>query len=194
MNSTTLLALAGIGGTLFGAVVGAAGTLGSARITSRAQTGAEEQRARRQAYSACATAFLARRDAVAALLDVFRSDDFDAAAVRARLQEVDEQRDAVARAVGAVAIEGPHDVAHGAEWAAKTLELLAGRLRDWTAEVAGGRDRDDLLRSQLQFAVRYQADTERMIDRFTAVCRRVLHPAESDGIPRGRLRRLLRRY
>ncbi|MFI6663063.1 hypothetical protein ACIBL8_47175 [Streptomyces sp. NPDC050523] len=53
MDSTTLLGLAGIGGTLLGAVAGAAGTLGSARITSRAQTDTEEQKARRQAYSAC---------------------------------------------------------------------------------------------------------------------------------------------
>ncbi|MFI1168531.1 hypothetical protein ACH4UM_34375 [Streptomyces sp. NPDC020801] len=118
-----------------------------ARITSRAQTTTEEQKARRQAYSACATALLARRDAAAAFLDVFKGDDFDQAAVQAMLREVDEQRDPVARAVGAVAIEGPSDVTSRAEFAAKAIELLSGRIRDWTADVAGGRDRDELLRS-----------------------------------------------
>uniref|UniRef100_A0AAU1UPG3 Uncharacterized protein n=1 Tax=Streptomyces sp. NBC_00119 TaxID=2975659 RepID=A0AAU1UPG3_9ACTN len=40
---------------------------------------------------------------------------------------------AVARAVGSVAIEGPYDVAHDAEF--------AGRIHDWAAEVADGRPR-----------------------------------------------------
>ncbi|MEW2302158.1 hypothetical protein AB0958_19630 [Streptomyces sp. NPDC006655] len=190
MDSTTLLGLAGIGGTLLGAVVGAAGTLGSARITSRTQTNTEEQKARRQAYSACATTLLARRDAAAALLDVFKGDDFDQAAVQARLQEVEGQRDAVARAVGAVAVEGPYDVANDAEYAAKAIELLSGRIRDWAAEVADGRDRDELLQSQLQFAHRDQADMEQMLDTFTAGCRKVLRPTERDRPTR---RRLLRR-
>ncbi|GGN56042.1 hypothetical protein GCM10011579_016690 [Streptomyces albiflavescens] len=190
VDSTTLLGLAGISGTLLGAVVGAAGTLGSARITSRAQTNTEEQKARRQAYSACATALLARRDAADALLDMFKGDDFDQAAVQARLQEVDEQRDAVARAVGAVAIEGPYDIANSAEFAAKAIELLSGRIRDWTAEVAGGRDRDELLQSQLQFALRDQGDMERMLDNFTAGCRKILRPTERDRpTRRGLLRR-----
>ncbi|MFE4861453.1 restriction endonuclease [Streptomyces sp. NPDC056670] len=67
MDSTTLLGLAGIGGTPLGAAAGAAGVLGAARISSRAQAHTEEQKARRQAYSVCATVLLARRDAIAAL-------------------------------------------------------------------------------------------------------------------------------
>ncbi|MEV0906304.1 hypothetical protein [Streptomyces hokutonensis] len=190
MDSTTLLGLAGIGGTLLGAVVGAAGTLGSARITSRAQATMDEQNARRQAYGACATALLARRDATAALLDLFKNDDFDQAAMQARLQEVDEQRDSVARAVGAVTIKGPYRVAHDAGLAAKAIELLSGRIRDWAGEVSGGRDRDELLGSQLQFAFRDQGDMEEMLDTFTAGCRKVLRPSESDRpARRGLLRR-----
>ncbi|MFM9625110.1 hypothetical protein ACKI14_45220 [Streptomyces turgidiscabies] len=190
MDSTTLLGLAGIGGTLLGTVAGAAGTLGAARITSRGQANTEEQKARRQAYSACATALLARRDAAAALLDAFKGDDFDQAAVQTRLQEVEGQRDAVARAVGAVAIEGPYNVANAAEHAAKDIEFLSGRIRDWAAEVADGRDRDELLRTQLQYALRDQADMEQMLDNFTARCRKVLRPAERDRpAGRGLLRR-----
>ncbi|MFE2970548.1 hypothetical protein ACFXKC_44410 [Streptomyces sp. NPDC059340] len=111
MDSTTLLGVVGVGGTLLGTVVGAVGTLGAARITSRTQAAGEEQKARREAYSACATACQVRRDAVAALLDAFDSDGFDMGSVRARIQSIDEQREAVAKAVGAVMIEGPRDVA-----------------------------------------------------------------------------------
>jgi hypothetical protein len=113
-------------------------------------------------------------------LDLFKGDDFDQAAVQRQLQEVDGQRDAVARALGAIAIEGPYDVAHDAQLAAKAIELLSGRIRDWVAEVAGGRDRDALLQSQLQFAFRDQGDMEQMLDNFAAGCRRVLRPTERD--------------
>lgn len=107
MDSTTSLALAGIGGTLFGTAVGAGGTLGAARVTSRGQADLEEQKARLQAYSACATALLARRDAAVALLETFPEDVFDQAAAQVQSQNLDEQRAVVARAVGAVAVEGP---------------------------------------------------------------------------------------
>ena len=93
MDSTTLLGLAGIGGTLLGTAIGAGGTLGSARVTSRGQADVEEQKARRQAYSTCATALLARRDAAVALLEAFPEDSFDPIAVQALLQHLDAQRD-----------------------------------------------------------------------------------------------------
>lgn len=189
VDSTTWLALAGIGGTLLGTVVGAFGTLGSAWITSRAQTGVQEQKARRQAYNACATALLVRRDAVDALLEVWRGDDFDQAVVQARTQDIDEQRAEVARAVGAVVVEGPYEAAHRAEFAARAIEILFSRVRDWAAEVADGRDREELLRSQLEFALRDQREAEQMVDRFAEGCRRVLRPDESERPRRGRLRR-----
>jgi hypothetical protein len=100
MDSTTLLGLAGIVGTLLGTAVGAGGTFGAARVTSRGQADVEEQKARRQAYGACATVLLARRDAAAALLEAFREDSFDPAAGQTLLQNLDAQRDGVARAVG----------------------------------------------------------------------------------------------
>ncbi len=83
MDSTTLLSLAGIGGTLLGTLLGAGGTLGAARVTNRGQASVEEQKARRQVYSACATALLARRDAADALLETFLADSFDSAAAQA---------------------------------------------------------------------------------------------------------------
>src|ERR1700722_8112132 len=107
VDSTTLLGLVGIAGTLLGTAIGARGATSAARVTSRGQAEVEEQRARRQAYAACSTALLARRDAAVALLNAFRDDDFDLAAAQARIQDLDDQRAIVARAVGAVVVEGP---------------------------------------------------------------------------------------
>jgi hypothetical protein len=191
MDSATLLGLAGIGGTLLGTVFGVGGTLGSARVTSRGQAGLEEQKARRQTYSACATALLARRDATVALLESFREDSFNSASAQVLLQNLDEHRDDVARAVGAVAIEGPERVADTAEYAAQSIEQLVGRLRDWFASVAGGEDREALIRSQLRYALDDQHTVGEDVGRFTAACREVLHPAESRQ-PKRRRRRLPR--
>lgn len=192
MDPATLLGLAGIGGTLLGAAVGAGGTLGSARVTSRGQADVEEQKARRQVYSACATALLARRDAAVALLETFPEDSFDPAAVQVLLQSLDEQRDGVARAIGAVAVEGPERVAGSAEYAGHCIEQLASRLRDWLASIASGEDRETLIRSQLRYARDDQLIVGEDVDRFTAACRDVLHPAESRRPIRKR-RRLPRR-
>jgi len=193
MDSTTLLGLVGIGGTLLGAAVGAGGTLGAARVTSRGQTDVEEQKARRQTYSVCATALLARRDAAVALLETFPEDSFDPAAAQAMLQNLDEQRDGVARAVGAVAVEGPDAVADSAEYAAVVIEALAGRLRDWVASVVSGEDREELVQSQLRYGRDDQLTVQQQVDGFTAECRKVLHPAESRRPTSRRLRLRLRR-
>jgi hypothetical protein len=71
------------------------------------------------------------------------------------------------------------------------VEELAGRLRDWVASVAGGDDREELVRSQGRFGRDDQREAEQMIDGFAADCRKVLHPAEVERRPRRR--RLLRR-
>jgi len=190
MDSATLLGLAGIGGTLLGTAVGAGGTLGAARVTSRGQADVEDQKARRQTYGACATVLLARRDAAIALLETFPEDSFDPGAVQTLLRNLDEQRDGVARAVGAVAVEGPDAVAQSAEYAARAIEVLAGRLRDWVASVVGGADREELVRSQMRYARDDQREVQHEVDDFTGECRKVLHPAESG---RPRRRRLPRR-
>jgi hypothetical protein len=56
VDSTTLLGLVGIAGTLLGTAIGARGATSAARVTSRGQAEVEDQRARRQAYAACSTA------------------------------------------------------------------------------------------------------------------------------------------
>jgi hypothetical protein len=180
MDSTTLLGLAGIGGTLLGTAVGAGGTLGAARVTSRGQANLEEQKARRQAYSACSTALLARQDAAIALLESFLEDAFDQAAVQMQLQQVDALRDVAARAVGAVAVEGPYAVAQSAGYAARAIEVLATRLRDWVTSVDDGRDRNELVQSQMRYGREDQLQVQRDVDDFTAECRKVLHPTESE--------------
>jgi hypothetical protein len=194
VDSTTLLGLVGIAGTLLGTAVGAGGVLGAARVTSRGQAEVEEQRARRQEYGACSTALLARRDSTVALLDAFFGDDLGQPLAQARMQELDDQRATVARAVGAVAVEGPYAVATSAEYAAHAIEHLAGRLRDWVASVAGGEDRRELVQSQGQFARDDELQVAEAVATFTGECRKVLHPAEVEGFPwRPRRRRLMRR-
>jgi hypothetical protein len=188
VDSTTLLGLVGIGGTLFGAAVGAGGTLGAARVTSRGHADVEEQKARRQVYSACATALLARRDAAVALLDAFPEDAFDPVVARSLLNNLDEQREDVARAVGAVAIEGPDAVAYSAEYAAYAIEQLASRLRDWLASIVGGEEREALVQSQLRYGREDQRTVSQDVDNFTTECRKVLHPAESGRSARRRQR------
>src|SRR6185437_10533910 len=112
------------------------------------------------------------------LLEAFIEDSFDPAAAHVLMQKLDEQRDGVARAVGAVAVEGPEEVSFSAENAADSVEELAGRLRDWLASVAGGRDRAALIQSQLRYARDDQRTVGEGVDRFTARCREVLHPSE----------------
>ena len=102
------------------------------------------------------------------------------AAAQALLPNLDKQRDGVARAVGAVAVEGPYAVARNAEDAAYAIEALAGRLRNWVADIAGGRDREDLVQSQMRYAREDQSTMQQGVDDFTAECRKVLHPAEAD--------------
>jgi hypothetical protein len=127
------------------------------------------------------------------LLDDFFEDDFDLTVAQDRMRELDEQRDAVARAVGAAAVEGPDSVMSSAEVAASAIEHLASRLRDWVASVVTGRDeRSELVRDQRQYAREDQLEVAGLVDDFTAACRKVLHPAEIDR-PRLRHRRLLRR-
>jgi hypothetical protein len=189
VDSTTLLGVVGIAGTLLGAVAGAGGVLGAARVTSRGQAEVEEQRARRQAYAACSTALLARRDAAAALRGAFFEDGLSQPRAQARMTDLDDQRAIVARTVGAVAVEGPNEVASGAEHAAHAIEQLAGRLRDWVALVAGGEDRLSLAQSQGQYAHEDEHQAAEAVASFTAECRKVLHPAEVEGFPWRRRRR-----
>jgi hypothetical protein len=195
VDSTTLLGLAGIAGTLLGTAIGARGATSAARVTSRGQAEVEEQRARRQVYAACSTTLLDRRDAASALLNAFFGDDLSQLAARDRMADLDDQRAIVARAVGAVVVEGPIAVAAGAEYAAQAIEQLAGRLRSWVASVADGEDRLELARDQGEFAHEDERLAAEMVDAFTAECRKVLHPAEVERFPwqRPRRWRLLRR-
>jgi hypothetical protein len=179
MDATTWLGLAGIAGTLLGAALGADGTLGAAWVSDRGQVSVKEQKARRQAYGACATVLLARRNAADTLLETFLQDSLDPAETRVLLEKLDLQGDSVARAVGVVAVEGPSVVADRAENAAYATEELAGRLRDWLTSITGGDDREELIHSQRPFARDDQRTMQRDIDSFTEECRRVLHPGET---------------
>jgi hypothetical protein len=187
VNSTTLLALAGIGGTLLATVIGTAGSLGQTSMARRADAAAEDQKARRTAYAACATVLMARRDSVSALRELFLAEDPDLAAANLLAAESTSLRPDVARAVAAVMVEGPEAVAHWAELAAHEVESAVGRYRNWLTDVAGGQDLDELRLSQMQFATEDHASMELAMARFLGQCRKTLHPGNPGAVPvRGR--------
>ena len=193
MKSETLLALAGIGATTFTAALGLIGTTRQAKITSRSAAAADDQKARRQAYGACATALMARRNAVTALGQLFLEDDLDHAAAGRLLAETESLRSDAARAVGAVMIEGPEDVARNAERASDAIEHAADRYKSWITQVAGGRLLTELCADQMQYAGQDQADIEHWIDGYAELCRRALHPGSRARLSwPGRVRARLR--
>lgn len=194
VNSETLLGLAGIGGTLMAAALGSASSLRQASIARQAAADGEDQKARRQVYGACATVLLARRDAVTALRKLFLAAAFDQAAATPLLAEIEALRADVARAVGAVMVEGPEGVARKAHLGGQAVEELARLYRGWAAEVAEGRTLRQLITAELDYANEEELEAARWVDEFAEECRKVLHPDEKDRLPlRYRLRSRLRR-
>lgn len=191
MKTETLLALAGIGATTFTAALALIGAVRQATISSRSAAVAEDQKSRRQAYGACATALTARRNAVTALHQLFLEDELDQAAASRLLDEIEALRADVARAVGSVAIEGPEVVAHRADMSGRMINYAADRYREWTAQVAGGRTLNDLIMDQMQYANDTDIEMDVWVEKYLSSCRDVLHP--DDRRTGSRLRRLLRR-
>jgi len=184
MDSTTLLGLAGIGGTLVGAFLGAWGAVGAARVTSRGQADLEEQKTRREAYYTCATSLLAYQDAAAAIQESIGEAAFDLAKAQAALKRLDHLRGSVARALGAVYAEGPYTLARSAELAAASVDKLAGWLREIVSLVADGRDRFELTgkESEVRFVVNTSSEMRGRMDAFAEECRKNLHSGKRSGL------------
>lgn len=174
MDSATLLGIVGVAGTLVGAAIGAGSALGTALISNRGQASTEDQKSRRQAYGACATALLTRKDAAAALMDSLFEGDYDLGEARTQLQDLLNQRAAVMLTVGAVAVEGPQPVAWSAETAAEAIDLWAGRLRSWLAAA----DREHTINDQRPYGREDGDQVQVGIENFNAACRKILHPHE----------------
>ncbi|CAG6398317.1 hypothetical protein NMG29_39575 [Streptomyces cocklensis] len=180
MDSSTLLGLAGIGGTVVAAGIGMSGGLLQASITRRGTAAAEDHKARRQVYGACATVLLARRDAVAELRELFRADVLDQSAAEQLLAEIESLRQDAARAIGAVMVEGPKAVGDAAGHAGLNSERAARRYRGWAADIAGGRDLGDLRTSTLDTATQDWQYMNWAVGSFLDECRKVLHPTEQE--------------
>lgn len=179
VNSTTIVALAGIAGTAGAAALGMLGVIRAASINARAQHHVQDQQYRRQAYAACAAAFLARHDAAEVPMHVIRRGELPPEALRVRAQELADVHLALMEKVGAVTVEGPRAVAGSAENAAKQLAHWIGRLQSW----ADSDDPAAVAEDQYQYALVDQQYAEEAIERFTAASRRVLHPRD-DRRPR----------
>lgn len=128
MDSVALVALVGVGGTTVAALGGVAGGVWVARIGARGGRVLEQERMRRSVYGACAEALLVRRDAVTRLMDVLNRPNVDEGRAREWLEHAQAAQDELGAAVGAVAVEGPEEVADCAVAA-------ADRLGGWVDEV-----------------------------------------------------------
>ncbi|MFE3664449.1 hypothetical protein ACFXOR_15990 [Streptomyces sp. NPDC059164] len=168
MDSVTLVALVGVGGTAVAALGGVAGGVWVARIGERGERALEQERVRRSVYGACAEALLVRRDAVTRLMDVLNKPETDEGRVHERLEHVQAAQDELGAAVGAVAVEGPEEVADCAVAA-------ADRLGAWVDEVIWwfelGRPQ-----GQRRTIVELQGRALEKVDEFLKECRTALYP------------------
>ncbi|MEV7535379.1 hypothetical protein ACFYOG_35615 [Streptomyces sp. NPDC007818] len=131
MDSVTLVALVGVGGTAVAALGGVAGGVWVARISERGGRVLEQERVRRSVYGACAEALLVRRDAVIRLMDVLEKLEADEGRAHERLEHAQAAQDELGAAVGAVAVEGPEKVADCALAAADRLGAWVGEVIWW---------------------------------------------------------------
>lgn len=142
LQSEYLIALVALTGTVVGAGLGMRGPVLAARSTSRAQFDGQMAHARREAYHACAQAFIARQ---AVLYEYFRllhnvalpveMSAPDAGVQQANWREYCQLRDSlkklnveVHQALGAVAVVGTPDVWHQADFTSGFAEDVYERL------------------------------------------------------------------
>ncbi|MFE4516739.1 hypothetical protein ACFRMQ_21385 [Kitasatospora sp. NPDC056783] len=180
MNSTTLISIAGILGTLLAPVVSGVLAARTARTAGTREDRAEARQARRHAYGALATALVVcmgtLRERMEALINTSYDPDDSRHIGRARdlAEPLESQLQAVTDALGAVLIEGPDTVAGIGADAARRLHEWAGRLNDWI----DSEDPDATIRDQLRFGRQDEAETSQSVEAFSAACRRVIHPED----------------
>ncbi|MCX4862453.1 hypothetical protein [Streptomyces canus] len=168
MDSVTLVAVIGVGGTVVASLGGVAGGVWVARVSARAERTLEEERVRRTVYGACAEALLMQRDAAIRLMNELNKEAVDEPRALERMEQVKAAHDELGRAVGAVIIEGPEKVADCADAAAE-------RLGAWVEEVVWwfelGRP-DHQHRSIVELRDRALEKVEECL----VQCRAALHP------------------
>ncbi|MEV7658579.1 hypothetical protein AB0O39_31015 [Streptomyces anulatus] len=168
MDSVTLVALVGVGGTAVTALGGVAGGVWVARIDERGGRVLEQERVRRSVYGACAEALLVRRHAVTRLMDVLNKPRLDVDWARERLEHAQAAQDELGAVVGAVAVEGPEKVADCAVAAADRLGAWVEEM-NWWFEL--GRPHD-----QLRIVEEQQGRALEKVDEFLEQCRMALYP------------------
>ncbi|MEV6358339.1 hypothetical protein [Streptomyces hydrogenans] len=176
MDSVTLVALIGVGGTVVGSLAGVFGAGRTAKLGARAQSSLEDKKSRRAVYSACATALLVQNDAARRVMDLIDDPDANLARVTEKLSQAQAAHDEIGTTVGAVTVEGPIDVAVSASEA-------SNRLRSWLDELESqlelgvlGHRRPQHQRDELS---ERRQDAATSLAMYSGLCRAALHPREN---------------
>ncbi|MFI1660453.1 hypothetical protein ACH4ZU_36910 [Streptomyces sp. NPDC020472] len=176
MDSVTLVALIGVGGTVVGSLAGVFGAGRTAKLSARAQSSLEDKRSRRAVYSACATALLVQNDAARRVMDLMDDPDVELARVTERLRQAQAAHDEIGSTVGAVTVEGPVDVAVSASEAANRIRRWLDAL-EWQLDLGVmGHRRPQEHRDELRER-RQEAATSLAV--YSGLCRAALHPQEN---------------
>lgn len=198
MNSDTVVALAGIAGTLLGVVIAGNLTARTARATGVRQDRAEARQARRATYAALSTALVICANTVSSRMDgLIRTAQQDLDDPRRRFIEQASRTEALAAnqlqaatdALGPVMVEGPDQVANLAADAVRHLRLWNERLDGWCDQPELEQpDVDSMILNQARFGREDEADTQAAVEAFNRECRRSLHPGEQNEVLFGRRR------
>ncbi|WP_228183959.1 hypothetical protein [Streptomyces anulatus] len=183
MDSTTLVGLAGIAGTLIGGGLGVAGTLLAARLTTRAADDLATRTARRQIYAACSAALLTFAHTTREVTRLLADRVNDQQALLTALERLQANQAAVELAAGAVAVEGPPSVMRKVEKSSRVVANFSLVLEGWASydsETNSSQGRD-LARQGRREVTGMQEIMDRIVEEFAAECQRTLHSKRQLG-------------
>ncbi|WP_328665304.1 hypothetical protein OG905_00250 [Streptomyces sp. NBC_00322] len=168
----TKVALAGVAGSLLGAMAGALGATRAALISSRGQSSLEAKKSLKTAVNAFATAMLLQRDAVDEIMGDVRWRRLEPVAVMGKIQAARQSQVDLKRTVSAVAVEAPEYPAALAQFAVVHLDIWLEHLADFISEGMPPAENPD----QVDFWEQRWGDKRLMdevVDSFTRACRAV---------------------
>ncbi|MGW0872705.1 hypothetical protein ACWD3Z_19740 [Streptomyces sp. NPDC002740] len=173
MDVETKVALAGVAGSLLGAMAGALGATRAALISSRGQSSLEAKKSLKTAVNAFATAMLLQRDAVDEIMGDVRWRRLEPVAVMGKIQVVRQSQVDLKRTVSSVAVEAPEYPAALAKFAVEHLDIWLEHLADFISEGMPSAENPD----QFDFWEQRWEDKHLMdevVNSFTRACRAVL--------------------
>ncbi|MFJ9023584.1 hypothetical protein ACIRPU_26980 [Streptomyces sp. NPDC102259] len=168
----TKVALAGVAGSLLGAMAGALGATRAASISSRGQFSLEAKKSLKTAVNAFATAMLLQRDTVDEIMGDIRWRRLEPVAVMGKVQVARQSQVDLKRTVSAVAVEAPEYPAALAQFAVVHLDIWLERLADYVSNGMPPAENPD----QADFWEQRWGDKRLMdevVNSFTRTCRAI---------------------